>query len=107
MRYRRSVALDRWLTDRAASIRCVAEAHVLMGEVYGRGRPLEIGRPLAHAYVLRMVAEFQGFTCDLHELAAEHLVVMAGLSTRPCGRIRRNMFGWSSTSKAMIPRRSC
>lgn len=40
----------------------------------GRGRPLELGRPLAHAYVIRVVAEFQAFTRDLHDLGAEILV---------------------------------
>lgn len=45
-----------------------------MGEVGGPGRPLEIGRPVAHAYVLRVVAEFQAFARDLHGLAAEKLV---------------------------------
>lgn len=44
------------------------------GEVEGPGRPLEIGRPLAHAYIMRLVAEFQGFVRDLYDLAAEHLV---------------------------------
>lgn len=48
-----------------------------MGEVEGRGRPLEIGRPVAHAYVLRVVAEFQAFTRDLHDLAAEKTVELS------------------------------
>lgn len=48
-----------------------------MGEVDGRGRPLEIGRPVGHAYVLRVVAEFQAFVRDLHDLAAERLVDLA------------------------------
>ena len=48
-----------------------------MGEVEGPGRPLEIGRPVGHAYILRVVAEFQGFVRDLHDLAAERLVDLA------------------------------
>lgn len=48
-----------------------------MGEVDGPGRPLEIGRPVGHAYVLRVVAEFQAFVRDLHDLGAERLVDLA------------------------------
>ena len=48
-----------------------------MGELDGPGRPLEIGRPLGHAYVLRVVAEFQAFVRDLHDLAVERLVVLS------------------------------
>jgi hypothetical protein len=32
---------------------------------------------VGHAYVLRVVAEFQAFTRDLHDLAAERVVVLA------------------------------
>lgn len=49
-----------------------------MGEVDGPGRPLEIGRPIAHAYVLRVVAEFQAFARDLHDLAVEKIVELSG-----------------------------
>jgi hypothetical protein len=45
-----------------------------MGEVDGPGRPLELGRPVGHAYILRVVAEFQAFVRDLHNLAAESIV---------------------------------
>lgn len=48
-----------------------------MGEVDGPGRPRELGRPVAHAYVLRVVAEFQAFVRDLHDLAAERMVEIA------------------------------
>ena len=77
MPYATSVALKSWLQDRPESIQRIAEAHAAIGEVDGPGRPLEIGRPLAHSYIMRMVAEFQGFTRDLHDLAAEHLVTVA------------------------------
>lgn len=77
MAYSSSIALQAWLTSRRASIDRIAEAHVLMGEVDGPGRPLELGRPLAHSYILRMVAEFQGFTRDLYDLSAEHIVTVA------------------------------
>lgn len=56
----------------------LAAANVAMGEVDGPGRPRELGRPVAHAYVLRVVAEFQGFVRDLHDLAAERMVDLAG-----------------------------
>ncbi|MEQ8717772.1 MAG: hypothetical protein RIE08_09190 [Acidimicrobiales bacterium] len=81
MAYRSSVALTRWLGDRRAAIDTVAIAHAATGEVDGPGRPLEIGRPLAHAYILRVVAEFQAFARDLHDLAAEKSVEMAGVTT--------------------------
>ncbi len=48
-----------------------------MGEVGGPGRPREIGRAVAHAYVLRVVAEFQAFVRDLHDLAAERMIELA------------------------------
>ncbi len=48
-----------------------------MGEVDGPGRPRELGRPVAHAYVLRVVAEFQAFVRDLHDLATERMVDLA------------------------------
>lgn len=77
MAYRNSVALQRWLSERATSIERLARAHAAMGEVEGPGTPRELGRPLAHAYIIRMVAEFQGFARDLYDLAAEHLVTVA------------------------------
>ena len=77
MAYRRSVALDSWLGTRTASIGVLAQAHAAIGEVEGPGRPLELGRPLAHAYLIRIVAEFQAFVRDLYDLAAEHLVTKA------------------------------
>jgi hypothetical protein len=46
----------------------------VLGEVDGPGRPLELGRPVGHAYILRVVAEFQGFVRDLHNLGVEKLV---------------------------------
>ena len=57
----------------------LAQAHAQLGEVDGPGRPLEFGRPVAHAYVLRVVAEFQAFARDLHDLAAESMVRMSGV----------------------------
>lgn len=74
MVYSASFALSRWRGERRDAIETLATAHAEMGEVDGPGRPLEIGRPVAHAYVLRVVAEFQAFTRDLHDLAAEKLV---------------------------------
>lgn len=55
----------------------LAQAHAAMGEVDGPGRPLELGRPVGHAYILRVVAEFQAFVRDLHDLAAERVVDLA------------------------------
>jgi hypothetical protein len=77
MAYVRSIPLDRWLRARRDAITTLAAAHAAMGEVDGPGRPLEIGRPVGHAYVLRVVAEFQAFVRDLHDLAAERLVELS------------------------------
>jgi len=77
MSYSPSVALRTWRRSRRQSIDRLAQAHADMGEVEGPGRPLEIGRPLAHAYIMRLLAEFQAFVRDLYDLAAEHLVNVA------------------------------
>lgn len=74
MPYSRSFPLVRWLGDRRDSISTLAQAHAEFGKVSGPGRPLEIGRPVAHAYVLRVVAEFQAFVRDLHDLGAQTMV---------------------------------
>lgn len=66
-----------WLGPRRDAIITLAEAHAAMGEVDGPGRPREVGRPIAHAYILRVVAEFQAFARDLHDLAAERIVELA------------------------------
>jgi hypothetical protein len=76
--YSRSFPLGRWLGSRREAIEALAQAHAHLGEVDGPGRPLEIGRPVAHAYVLRVVAEFQAFARDLHDLAVETIVRMSG-----------------------------
>lgn len=77
MGYTRSFPLTRWLTDRRASIDTLAQAHAQIGELGSRGRPLEVGRPVAHAYIIRVVAEVQAFARDLHDLGAELLVTSA------------------------------
>jgi hypothetical protein len=77
MAYARSIPLNKWLQARREAINTLAAAHAAMGEVDGPGRPLEIGRPVGHAYVLRVVAEFQAFVRDLHDLAAERLIDLA------------------------------
>lgn len=79
MPYSRSFPLSRWLGSRREAIGALAQAHAQLGEVGGPGRPLEIGRPVAHAYVLRVVAEFHAFARDLHDLAAESMVRMSGV----------------------------
>jgi hypothetical protein len=39
---------------------------------------LDLGEPVAHAYVLLVAAQFQGFVRDLHDLGALALVAAAG-----------------------------
>jgi hypothetical protein len=82
VRYSKSFPLGRWLGPRREAIEALAQAHAQLGEVDGPGRPLEIGRPVAHAYVLRVVAEFQAFARDLHDLAAETTVSLSGADPR-------------------------
>lgn len=77
MPYCDSFPLTRWLGPRRRSIEALALAHAQFGSIGGPGRPLEIGRPVAHAYVLRVVAEFQAFIRDLHDLAAQSLVILS------------------------------
>ena len=71
MGYSKSLPLIRWAGQRRTAIETLAQAHAAMGEVDGPGRPRELGRPVGHAYVLRVVAEFQAYARDLHDLAAE------------------------------------
>lgn len=82
MAYTPSYPLTRWNGERREAIDTLAAAHANTGEVEGPGRPLEIGRPLAHAYILRVVAEFQAFTRDLHDLAVEKMVELSAATTQ-------------------------
>jgi hypothetical protein len=82
MSYHRSPALRRWFTERRAAIDTLAKALTAAGEVTGPGRPLRVARPLAHAYVLRVVSEFQAFNRDLHDLSANHLARQAAVRPR-------------------------
>jgi hypothetical protein len=67
------------MLERRRNIDTLAAAHAAVGEVDGPGRPLQIGRPLGHAYILQIVAEFQGFARDLHDLAVERMVDLSGV----------------------------
>lgn len=78
MAYSPSYPLLRWRGDRQDAIGTLATAHAAMAEVGGHGRPLELARPIAHAYVLRVVAEFQAFARDLHDLTADRITVLSG-----------------------------
>jgi hypothetical protein len=78
MPYTRSFPLARWLDSRRKTIAILAQVHSQFREAEGPGRPLEIGRPVGHAYVLRVIAEFQGYARDLHDLAAETMVGLSG-----------------------------
>ena len=69
--------LRAWTGQRREAIVTLAQAHASIGEVDGPGRPRQVGRPLAHAYILRVVAEFQAYCRDLHDLAAERVVDLA------------------------------
>lgn len=66
-------------------------------EADGPGRPLEIGRPLGHAYILRLVAEFQAFVRDLHDLCAERVVDL----TEPAKQFRPVLIAAITVGRAM------
>jgi hypothetical protein len=80
--YGKSPALHRWLIDRKARIETLRAAHGNTAGISGPGRPADLGRPVAHAYVLTVVAEFQGFVRDLHDLGALSLIGATGVAPR-------------------------
>lgn len=69
MPYRTSPPLARWLAARRRTLDALAAVHALARR--------EAARAVAQAYVLRVVAEFQGFARELHDLGADQLVLMA------------------------------
>ena len=52
----------------------LATAHATIGAVTGLGRPRDLSKPLAHAYITGMVGEFQGFARDLNNLTVQRLI---------------------------------
>jgi len=97
--YSPSEPLRRWLLERRAAIDVLAGAHLQVANVRGPGRPREIGRPLAHAYLIRVVSEFQGFVRDLHDLATEKLVELSGVAAQ-----HRTMLSAGLTAGRLIDR---
>lgn len=81
MPYSRSEPLKRWLVPRRETIDALAKGHAAVGALTGPGRPLDASKPLAHAYVIVVVGQFQGFIRDLHDLAVERLVSASGATT--------------------------
>lgn len=65
MPYSRSKALVRWFGSRRTAIRAVQHARIADE------------RLVAQAYVVRVVADFQAFVRELHELGAKQLVRLA------------------------------
>ena len=78
MSYSHSYALHNWLGPRREAISALLRAHAWITQVDGADRSLEAGRPVAHAYILRVVAEFQGYARELHDLAIDAVVTLAG-----------------------------
>lgn len=78
MPYVTSEPLRRWLGPRREAIDKVAEGHARVGDLTGPGRPLDASKPLAHAYALVIVSQFQGFIRDMHDLAVERLLSASG-----------------------------
>jgi hypothetical protein len=69
MPYRTSPPLARWLAARRRTLDALVAVHAVARR--------EAARPVAQAYVLRVVAEFQAFARELHDLGADKLVLMA------------------------------
>lgn len=69
--YVKSAALQGWFGDRCADLAAVEEAHRRVAQATpGAGRPLSRGGDhIAHAFIVRMYAEFQGFVRELHDIA--------------------------------------
>lgn len=82
MAYRQSEPLKRWLGPRREVIDVLATGHAAVGELSGPGRPLDLSKPLAHAYVIVVLSQFQGFVRDLHDLTVERLVSASGAAAR-------------------------
>jgi hypothetical protein len=70
MPYRTSPPLARWRHPRRDAIDALRAAHAAAARA-GRA-------PVAQAYVLRIVAEFQGFARELHDYGADRLARMTG-----------------------------
>lgn len=77
MAYARSIPLLDWLGPRRDTIQTLEAAYGMAAGIDGPGRPSPAARPLAHAYTLGVVAEFQGFLRALHDLAVERWMVTA------------------------------
>lgn len=82
MAYKQSEPRRRWAGDRRARIDIAATGHASVGGVSGPGRPRDASKPLAHAYIIGMLSEFQGFVRDLHDLAVERIVSASGAADR-------------------------
>ena len=78
MPYVTSEPVRRWLGPRREAIDNVAAGHAKVGDLTGPGRPLDASKPLAHAYALVIVSQFQGFIRDMHDLAVERLLSASG-----------------------------
>jgi hypothetical protein len=79
--YKPSEPRRRWASDRLARIDVLATGHASVSGVAGPGRPKDASKPLAHAYIIGMLSEFQGFVRDLHDLAVERVVSASGAAS--------------------------
>jgi hypothetical protein len=77
MPYRRSTPLHLWLGRRRAALAVLVRAHDEIGQVTEDRRVLDVRKPLARAFVISVVAEFQGFVRDLHDVAVTTLATGA------------------------------
>lgn len=62
-----------------------------MGQAGDPARSDHAGDPLAHAFILRVVSEFQAFARDLHDLAVELLVAATGIAGSLQGNLTSGM----------------
>jgi hypothetical protein len=78
MPYSHSYALANWLGLRRQAIPALGRAHTWITRMDGPGRSQEMGRPVARAYILRVVAEFQAYAREMHDLAINAVVTLVG-----------------------------
>lgn len=70
------------MSERSIRIDILATGHAAVGGVAGPGRPSVASKPLAHAYTIGMLGEFQGFVRDLHDLAVQRIVSASGATAK-------------------------
>ena len=92
MAYTMSFAHRRWIDKRRPAIDELEFTQPAIPKSgCGRFSQHDLLRAIAHAHAVRVVAEFQGFARDLHNVAAECVVVLAGTASQHQALLIRNI----------------